>query len=523
MELMKIKIPTGKQVLIPGMILAVAAMGLLFFLQIRWMNQSMQAQNMRYRHGVADAMNHVARGVFEKLGVDQFDSDNPERFLEEANAASPHGDVIKSVTSVNQFRSERAWPLFELPQKEVFLIVGTRDKPYVLTLDSAILYEQIFPDVLREYSHEYSYNISYRKMKLSEIFKTRKEYKDNGTDNPFIKAYLPLVIDFTNNNRPMDNLQLNSGDFFYFHNPDDSLGPENFDTISIYLHVLEINLNDGRGSREFEKRLRRTNLGLIASLCLILVGFYSLLLRLYRREENQRRLEQTFMASVSHELRTPIAVIKTASENLSRGIIHEGDRVKSYGHVIGTEADRLNRLVEGILYYSRMEGSGRTSINREEVNPRLFTAEILDTLRMTYPDGALEADLAGAPEKVRLDRDSYQQIVDNLVTNGLLHGGGGPLRIRLESDFPARWRLVVEDCGPGLPRREQKAIFDPFVRGRRSEDKQTRGSGLGLFLVKRAAEAMGGSVTLESPYQFPAGIERQGCRFTLIMPISKEE
>ncbi|MDC7224480.1 MAG: HAMP domain-containing sensor histidine kinase [Spirochaetales bacterium] len=518
---MRLKLPTGKQILIPGMILAVAALGLLFFLQIRWMNNSLQAQNLRYRRGVIDAMNHVARSVFERSGLGRLDRDNPESSLQEWRENSEFPGLVKSLVLLDNYRGPNDLELSNFESKEIYLLGGEPDRPYLLTLDSALLYEQIFPESLREYSLAYSYRISYGEATMEDIIRSRK--MSSGEDSSVVKTYLPLFVDFTEETRRADNLLFNPGDFLFYRDKEEDSFTDRSSSVVLYTHLLEIDLNDERGSAEFEKRLRRTNLALIFLLCLILVGIYYLLLRLYRREENQRRVEQTFVASVSHELRTPIAVIKTASENLARGIIQSEERVQSYGQVIGTEADRLNRLVEGILYYSRMEGGGRNTIHREEVNPRLYTGEILDRLRLTYPDHPLEADLAGAPRTVSLDRDSYRLILDNLITNAILHGDGSPLRIRLENDFPARWRLVVEDDGPGLPRREQRQIFDPFVRGKNSEDKQIRGSGLGLFLVKRATEALGGSLALESPYQFPAGVERSGCRFTVILPIKGEE
>ncbi|MDC7218462.1 MAG: HAMP domain-containing sensor histidine kinase [Spirochaetales bacterium] len=520
---MNVKLPTGKQILIPAMILAVAAMGLLFFLQIRWMNNSLQIQNMRYRRGVSDAMNHVARGIIEKLGTERFDPNNPDEFLRELPEEAPDGELIKALHPLKEFRDQGRITFSDPLRKETYLIIGERDNPYVLVLDSAVLYEKIFPDVLAAYSDEYSYRISYGREKLSDILRARKDNSPGDGDKSLIKAYLPLIIDLTDEKQQMDNLLFNPGDLMDYRERGYGIRGLEEGQSELYMYTLEIDLNDGRGSEEFETRLKRTNLALLFLLSLILVSIFLLLLRLYRREERQRKVEQTFVASVSHELRTPISVIKTASDNLFRGIISEGERVKSYGQVIGNEADRLSRLVEGILYYSRMEGSGHNSVQRERVNPGNLTGDILERLKLTMGEQSFDTELKGAPESVSLDRESYRLILDNLVTNGLLHGDNSSLRLRLESDFPSHWRLVVEDEGPGLPRGEQKHIFDPFVRGKRSESEQLRGSGLGLFLVKRAAEAMGGRVLLESPYEFPAGVERKGCRFTVILPIEEED
>ena len=519
---MKVKLPSGKKILLPGLILVVAALGLLFFLQIRWMNNSLQARNMRYRRGVIDALNHVARSVLDSLDFDTLDYHNPLVSLENWREQSDYPDLILSIIPLEDDLKERVNTFYHLKEKEVYLFGGTSDHPYLVTLDSTLFYEEILPLNLEAYSRDYSYSLVYREVKSGEIMKFRKELQNGKKDVSLITAFLPLIIENMEGEKRDDNILFNPSDLPFYGGKANPVAGEEKGAEPLYTHVLEIDLSGGKGSEEFENRLRVMNVSLLISLLLILSGMYFLLFRLYRREENQRKVEQTFVASVSHELKTPIAVIKSASENLARGIITDGERLKSYGELLEAEADRLNRMVEGILFYSRLEGSGQIDLMPQWLDPRSLTGELLERIRMTFDTDKLQADLAGAPEKVFLDRESYGQILENLLSNALLHSGGAPIRVRLETDFPDYWRLIVEDEGPGIPRREQKNIFDPFVRGNLSVEKQVRGSGLGLFLVKQASRLLEGEIKLESPYQLPAGHEIQGSRFTLILPIHKE-
>jgi signal transduction histidine kinase len=79
--------------------------------------------------------------------------------------------------------------------------------------------------------------------------------------------------------------------------------------------------------------------------------------------------------------------------------------------------------------------------------------------------------------------------------------------------------LSVADNGPGIPKKEQKQVFSPFVRGKRSEQNQKPGTGLGLSLIQRTVIILQGKITLHSPYQSDLGQTEKGCLFTVTLPI----
>jgi signal transduction histidine kinase len=506
---MKINKSWGKKILFPGLLLSVAAMGILFLLQIRWMNNSLWSENMRYRREAVESVNRIARFTLDSLNFHSLTDSDPFASLEDWRLHSSYPFLVKEILLWDEDDAD----LFAAGSLTKDIILFSRSQKVAYILDGAIFYESILLGNLKEYAGDYTFSLNYKEETISEPRDKKIDWDSRSRESVFT-FYLPRFIDL-NDKRSFDFL-LNPG-------PDRAPDGNRVDPAPFLYPLLTIDLNDSRGSESFILRLRRFNMGLIISLSLVLLGSFTLLYRLFREEEKQRRAEQTFVASVSHELRTPIAVIKSASDNLSRGVVTGAEKVLSYGSVIGKEADRLNRMVESILYYSRLEGGEGVSIPQwEETNLQEFTREILSSLELAYPDRTLEKELTGVPEKVSLDREAYRLIVENLVLNGLIHGKKSPVRVRLVSDYPFLWRLVVEDDGPGIPKREQKEIFEPFVRGTLSMADQIKGSGLGLHLVNMAACGMGGSIKLESPYEFPAGIERKGCRFQLILPVKGE-
>lgn len=113
-------------------------------------------------------------------------------------------------------------------------------------------------------------------------------------------------------------------------------------------------------------------------------------------------------------------------------------------------------------------------------------------------------------------------MLSSLVTNAVRHGGSvgraAGVRASIRTEPDGFLVVSVEDDGPGIPRREQRRVFEPFYRGRRSLAEGRPGSGLGLFIVRRTAELVGGSVALQSPYVDVSGGEHAGCRFVVRLP-----
>jgi signal transduction histidine kinase len=236
--------------------------------------------------------------------------------------------------------------------------------------------------------------------------------------------------------------------------------------------------------------------------------------RLMRRETEMSRLKADFVANVSHDLKTPLSVIRMFGETLEMARVTDETQRREYYHVITRESERLSRLIENVLDFSRIE-SGR---RRYDIAPTAVEPVIRETLdAFSYPlaQHGFKVTLVVAPElpEVPMDGEAIGQALANLVDNAIKYAGDRKA-ITIEAGLvDGRLALTVADGGIGIPEREQARIFEKFYRIGRSETQGRRGSGVGLALVRHIALAHGGRVTVSSA-------PGEGSRFTLWLPLT---
>jgi len=217
-------------------------------------------------------------------------------------------------------------------------------------------------------------------------------------------------------------------------------------------------------------------------------------------------LERHFLMSVSHELRTPLTAIRGHLDALREDVLDDpGERAASL-EVIGTEADRLSRLVSDLLDLAKLDAR-RFTLTEDEV-------ELRRLLDQAYRAKTEEARRRGigyeqrfvAEPVIHTDGDRVLQIVTNLLDNAFAWTpDGGAISIGLDSRN-GTVEVTVSDSGPGVPLEERERIFRPFF----SRD-ESRGTGLGLAIARELAHALGGELGLDSS---PDG----GARFELTLP-----
>lgn len=254
----------------------------------------------------------------------------------------------------------------------------------------------------------------------------------------------------------------------------------------------------------------RLNMMISIGLLIVLIGSILFIYYLYRQQNSQRMREQEFVASVSHELRTPITVIKAAGQNLKEGRVAPAERIPVYGEEIFRQSERLERMVESVLLFSGIQ-MGR-DVNRIDLDLEEHMRSVITSLTPVAEKAEMELTFSaeGSPQKTRLDPDGIRLILENLVMNAILHSGGSRIKVQLIRKSFGTVHLTVTDNGRGIPVREQRKIFSPFVRGGASIRDQHPGSGLGLHLVKRLAVMMDGSVLITKTAE-------QGVCFTVIL------
>ncbi len=251
------------------------------------------------------------------------------------------------------------------------------------------------------------------------------------------------------------------------------------------------------------EQTRRRNLALSGGLLLLILGTAAALVHYSRQAQKLAETRMNFVAGVSHELRTPLTVIRTASFNLTGKLAHKPEQVERYGKLIQGEAIRLSALVEQVLLFANAKaGSLLRNVSAHSV-ATLVDRSLAAARVHLDPDLVVVTNIPPDLSMILTDELALTHALENLIDNAAKHGGHPEPWIGVSArDVEDRGKTFVEisvvDHGLGIPREEQSSIFEPFYRGRRAMEDQVRGTGLGLDLVKKIAEAHGGSIRVVS-------------------------
>ena len=227
------------------------------------------------------------------------------------------------------------------------------------------------------------------------------------------------------------------------------------------------------------------------------------------------RARERFVANVSHELRTPLAEILLFSETISLRRMTSLPDVQAAASVITAETRRLIELVERVLAFGR-NGSGRT---RVRTMPRERLVPIIEEALAAFAPIAAQADVTVRKSRLEevtapIDRTGLRQVLVNLLDNAVKFGPRGQTVTVSLSLEDGEALLRVDDEGPGIPRRDQARIWEPFLRLEREVEARVAGSGLGLAVVRDVMRQHGGHATAEDA---PGG----GARIVVTFPGSR--
>jgi signal transduction histidine kinase len=233
--------------------------------------------------------------------------------------------------------------------------------------------------------------------------------------------------------------------------------------------------------------------------------------RAYLRAVELARRQSEFMAAVSHEMRTPLAAMRLLAENLESGVADRAGQREEHTRMIREECSRLGDLVDNVLAFTR----GGNAETHEAFDVAAMVADAISLVKpmASRKNVALAVEVADFPEPPVGDVSALRRALLNLLDNALKHTpDGGNVTCHTGPAGEKSWRITVSDSGPGVPDHERGKIFDAFYRIGDELRRTTPGTGLGLALVKRTAEAHGGTVTVEDA----AG---GGACFILSLPI----
>ena len=237
----------------------------------------------------------------------------------------------------------------------------------------------------------------------------------------------------------------------------------------------------------------------------------------FRDMTDERAIEQLksdFVSTVSHELRTPLAAIYGAALTLQRDDIRlEESQRTGLLDVISSEADRLARIVNDILWASRLD-SGQMGTAIESCDAVELTNKVVGALRAHSPvEVELTVDAPADLPLVAADPDKLRQVLTNLLDNAVKYSpDGGRVRIAL-THSSSRIRFRVEDEGLGIPQAEQTRIFEKFFRLDPNLTRGVGGTGLGLYISRELVLRMNGRIWVDSD-------GRTGSSFFLELPIA---
>jgi two-component system phosphate regulon sensor histidine kinase PhoR len=238
-----------------------------------------------------------------------------------------------------------------------------------------------------------------------------------------------------------------------------------------------------------------------ALLLVVLVTMFAayLLWRDLKREMRSSDLRAQFVSSVSHELKTPLTAIRMFAETLQLGRCGDPETQSEYLGTIVNECERLSRLVDGVLLFSKAE-QGKKTWRFRPVEPAGAVQAAVRALEYPLSQQGFRLHMAieDSLPRITADRDALEQAVLNLLSNAIKYSGDArDIELGLYHEN-GEVVLKVTDHGIGIAPEEHSRIFEKFYRAPAPENQFIPGTGLGLALVAQIVKAHGGRLAVDS-------------------------
>ncbi|MGA1995909.1 MAG: HAMP domain-containing sensor histidine kinase [Bryobacteraceae bacterium] len=234
--------------------------------------------------------------------------------------------------------------------------------------------------------------------------------------------------------------------------------------------------------------------------------------RAIRREMEVSRMQSDFVSAVSHEFRSPLTSMRQLAEILALGRVPNEDRRQVYYETLVRETGRLQRLVEALLNFGRME-EGARQYHFEELDTATLVERVVAEFEPQIAGQGRHIELVGGARgcTIEADPEAMSVALRNLVDNAIKYSPACPtvwVEWGRQREFVA---IRVRDKGVGIQPSERKAIFRKFVRGSAAAEGNVKGSGVGLAMVRHIVAAHGGAIRVASQ-------PGQGSTFTVLLP-----
>ena len=251
---------------------------------------------------------------------------------------------------------------------------------------------------------------------------------------------------------------------------------------------------------------------LVIVLVLIAGGFAT---QAVGRQIRLNQMKNDFIATVSHELKTPLASMRVLVDTLLEGNVRDEAQAKEYLRLTGKENERLSRMIDNFLTFSRMERN-KVAFAIADARPAAIARDALESVRTKFTTHhcQLTLDLAEPLPEIQADHDAIVTILVNLLDNACKYTTEDKqigLRVFPDAGFVC---FAVSDNGIGLARRHIRRIFDRFYQVDSSLARKAEGCGLGLSIVKFIVDAHKGKIVVDSK-------PGKGSTFTVRLPVSR--
>ncbi len=282
--------------------------------------------------------------------------------------------------------------------------------------------------------------------------------------------------------------------------------------------IWTLNVQHSDGSLEhFITNTRHRNLAVSFGILTLLAASVVLIFVSAQRSKKLAKRQLDFVSSVSHEFRTPLAVIYSAGENLTDGVVNSPNQITRYGNLIKGEGKKLTAMVEQILEFA----GARSGKRKYDFRPSNIEEIIENALAECQPlidekDFVLEKEISAKLPEISADSNALSHAIQNLILNSIKYSSGSRwLKISVNNGG-GDLKISVEDKGLGISKKDLTHIFEPFYRAKTVVDEQIHGNGLGLSLVKQIVEAHKGKIKVESEVG-------KGSKFIVQLPINNGE
>lgn len=231
----------------------------------------------------------------------------------------------------------------------------------------------------------------------------------------------------------------------------------------------------------------------------------------YSKQVKANQQRRNFLLSITHELKSPIASVRLVLETLLKRELPK-EKTDKLANSALAETERLHELVENLLLSAKLETAYQPHF--EDVNPVGMLEDILAKLAGKHPEANIALEAADDFPAVKLDRQGFASVVNNLLENAVKYAGENQPHIEVKlATHNSHFVMEVADRGPGIPDEEKKRIFDKFYRIGSEETRTTKGTGLGLFIVQQIIKAHHGHIDVLDN-------EPKGTVFRIDMPLS---